>query len=401
MKGIKKSKIGLAMRRAGALALAFSVFAASAVQCPWDVAAHSTAAVNVSLGHADDCECKVADLSNGWYIPGSTHKFNVEFSLFVEGLTNGIKKIDASDVIGLECEYRSKDGSTVVKSEGTSVWYRIDDNTDHEGAETEVRISYTGYKLNGNTYDETEDVIGGGILKKADDFYLMSSSCNPAITIKGNTSQQLIAYAQHFTRSDPYGSSVVDVSSWVDWSQVRLSGSGLVKVSSTGLLTASSTNRGGEFEIGIYPGILKLPDGVLLETCPGVFRLRGNVIPDSSTSQGNQNPGGSSGDKNNTNNNKKITVSRPVITSLKNVKGRKIAVKWKKVKDAASYQIQYSTDKKFKKDVKSKKLKKTGITLPKLKKNKKYFVRVRACQKVSGVTYQSKWSKVKNVKVKK
>ena len=34
MKGIKKSKIGLAMRRAGALALAFSVFAASAVQCP-------------------------------------------------------------------------------------------------------------------------------------------------------------------------------------------------------------------------------------------------------------------------------------------------------------------------------------------------------------------------------
>ena len=71
------------------------------------------------------------------------------------------------------------------------------------------------------------------------------------------------------------------------------------------------------------------------------------------------------------------------------------------MKGATGYQIQYTTDKKFKKGIKSKELKKNNITLAKLSKNKKYYVRVRAYQKVSGVTYQSKWSKVKNKSVKK
>ncbi len=386
-----KNKIGMAMRKAGVLALAFSVFAASVVLIPQDVGAHLTATVEGSLRHADDCECKAANLGNNWYIPGSIHKFNLEFST------------DVSNIIDLEYEYRSEDSSVLIKSDGFSAWYQINRRTDNQSVHPNVAYSYTGYKKNGVVYDEIDGGIASScILEIEDDFYVVSSSCNPPITIKGNTSQQLKVYAQHFTLSDPYGSSVEDVTSWIDWSQVDKSGTS-IEVSNTGLLTAPNTKRGGEFTIGIYNKALKLPAGVLL-TVTGPSALRGNVIPNSSDSQGNQNTDENKNNTNgsgNKNNNKNVTVPRPVITALKNVKGKKLTVKWKKVKGATGYQIQYTTDKKFKKGIKSKELKKNNITLAKLSKNKKYYVRVRAYQKVSGVTYQSKWSKVKNKSVKK
>ena len=70
----------------------------------------------------------------------------------------------------------------------------------------------------------------------------------------------------------------------------------------------------------------------------------------------------------------------------------------------SGYEIQYSTDKKFNSNVKTvtiKKNKTTSTTIKNLTKNKKYYVRIRTYKTVSGKTYYSSWSSVKNVKIKK
>ena len=76
-------------------------------------------------------------------------------------------------------------------------------------------------------------------------------------------------------------------------------------------------------------------------------------------------------------------------------KGRKLAVNWAKDKRASGYQVQVSTDKKFKKGVKSKNLPKTSYTFAKLKTGKKYYVRVRSYKKSGKETLYSAWSKGK------
>ena len=81
----------------------------------------------------------------------------------------------------------------------------------------------------------------------------------------------------------------------------------------------------------------------------------------------------------------KITVEvspkKQIVKSLKTAKGKKLKVSWKKDKQATGYQIQYSTDKKFKKGTKTvniSKYKTISKTISKLKAGKKYYVRVRA-----------------------
>ena len=88
------------------------------------------------------------------------------------------------------------------------------------------------------------------------------------------------------------------------------------------------------------------------------------------------------------------------ITSVKNVKGKKISTKWKKVKGAKGYQLQYALSKKFKKK-KSIQTKKTKYTIKKLKKKKTYYIRVRAYKMNGKKKVYGKWSKVKKVKAKK
>lgn len=83
-----------------------------------------------------------------------------------------------------------------------------------------------------------------------------------------------------------------------------------------------------------------------------------------------------------------IKVGKPKI-SLKRSK-TKIQVQFKKVKNAKKYQIQYATNKKFKK-AKSKTTTKLKYTIKGLKKNKKYYIRVRG---VNGKKKGS-WSAVK------
>lgn len=103
----------------------------------------------------------------------------------------------------------------------------------------------------------------------------------------------------------------------------------------------------------------------------------------------------------------KVTVkpAKVAVTSLKTMKGKKLSVKWKKAPNATGYEIQYSTDKKFKKGVKQIKIAKgkaTSCTLKKLKDNKKYYVRIRAYKavKVKGKkqTLKGAWGTVRGSK---
>ena len=75
-------------------------------------------------------------------------------------------------------------------------------------------------------------------------------------------------------------------------------------------------------------------------------------------------------------------------------------MKISKVSGAKKYQVQYSTKSSFK-GAKTKTIKKTTYKITKLKKKKKYYVRVRAVKyNLSGEVVNSKWTK-KSVKTKK
>ena len=103
---------------------------------------------------------------------------------------------------------------------------------------------------------------------------------------------------------------------------------------------------------------------------------------------------------------KKVTIrvspKKPSVKSANTAKGKKLIVKWAKDKMAPGYQVQISTDKKFKKNVKSKNLSKTSYTFTKLKTGKKYYVRMCSYKKFGKETLYSAWSKAKvSGKVKK
>ena len=87
------------------------------------------------------------------------------------------------------------------------------------------------------------------------------------------------------------------------------------------------------------------------------------------------------------------------ISSIK-VKNEAITIKWKKKSGITGYQIQYSTNSKFKKgnkSIKIKNVKTVSKKITKLKVAKKYYVRIRTYK---GKKY-SKWSKVKSIKTPK
>ena len=90
-------------------------------------------------------------------------------------------------------------------------------------------------------------------------------------------------------------------------------------------------------------------------------------------------------------------------TSLVCKKGGKLTVKWSKLKGVDGYELEYCKSKKFDKAPKTKKVKKAKtktVTIKKLKKKTKYYVRMRTYKEVAGVKYYSKWSKPKMIKAK-
>ncbi len=97
--------------------------------------------------------------------------------------------------------------------------------------------------------------------------------------------------------------------------------------------------------------------------------------------------------------NTSATLQKPAkvkVSSVKNVKGKKVTVTFKKAANATSYQISYSLKKNFK-GAKTVKTTKTSYTIKKLKKGKTYYIRVRACNTAGKGAY----SAVKKVKIKK
>ena len=109
----------------------------------------------------------------------------------------------------------------------------------------------------------------------------------------------------------------------------------------------------------------------------------------------------------------KIGPKAAIITTPK--AGRKLFVaKWKKMgtkmvlpngkkANITGYQVQYSTDKKFKKGLKTsnqKGYKKTYKKISKLKAKTTYYIRIRTYIKYGGKTYYSTWSSSKRVKTK-
>lgn len=96
----------------------------------------------------------------------------------------------------------------------------------------------------------------------------------------------------------------------------------------------------------------------------------------------------------------------PKGTSLKPLKAakKKLTVKWtKQAKETSGYQIQYTTDAKFKKSIKTKTVSKNGTTsatLGSLKTKKKYYIRIRTYKKMGSANYYSGWSTVKKATVK-
>ncbi len=74
------------------------------------------------------------------------------------------------------------------------------------------------------------------------------------------------------------------------------------------------------------------------------------------------------------------TAAKPAKVKKLSVKkkGSKVVVSWKKVNGAEKYQIQYTTNKKFKKGVKKITVKATKRTIKKLKSKKTYYFKVRA-----------------------
>ena len=100
----------------------------------------------------------------------------------------------------------------------------------------------------------------------------------------------------------------------------------------------------------------------------------------------------------------KVVPKKAALKSLGSKKAGQLTVSWSKQKEAKGYVVEYSTDKKFKKKVKSVTINKNGTkstTLKKLSKGKKYYVRVKAYTIIDKKKSYGKVSKVLNKTVKK
>ena len=97
-----------------------------------------------------------------------------------------------------------------------------------------------------------------------------------------------------------------------------------------------------------------------------------------------------------------IKKSRAVIKTLKNKKSKRVVLQLKKIKNATGYEVRYTTNKRFKRNIKKVKYSSNKITIRKLKKGKTYYFKARAYYKnASGKTIYGKYSPVRKLKIRK
>ena len=99
-----------------------------------------------------------------------------------------------------------------------------------------------------------------------------------------------------------------------------------------------------------------------------------------------------------------VNVGKAVVKkALKKKNAKKISLTVKRVKGATKYNVQIAKDKNFKKTIVTKTTRKLkySVSNSKFKKAKKLYARAKAIVVKGGETYQGKWSKPKQVKIKK
>ena len=99
-----------------------------------------------------------------------------------------------------------------------------------------------------------------------------------------------------------------------------------------------------------------------------------------------------------------VNVGKAVVKkAIKKKSAKKISLTLKSVKGATKYKVQIAKDKRFKKTIVTKTTKKLtySVSNSKFKKAKKLYARAKAIVVKGGETYQGKWSKPKQVKIKK
>lgn len=98
----------------------------------------------------------------------------------------------------------------------------------------------------------------------------------------------------------------------------------------------------------------------------------------------------------------KINLKKTKLSSAKSAKKKTFTTTWKKTGGNSGWQVQYSTNKKFRSGVRTVNLKarNTKLTVRKLKSRKNYYVRVRSYKKVGKQTWYSGWSSVKSVRIR-
>ena len=99
-----------------------------------------------------------------------------------------------------------------------------------------------------------------------------------------------------------------------------------------------------------------------------------------------------------------VNVGKAVVKkAIKKKSAKKISLTLKRVKGATKYKVQIAKDKRFKKTIVTKTTKKLtySVSNSKFKKAKKLYARAKAIVVKGKKTYQGKWSKLKQVKIKK
>ena len=99
-----------------------------------------------------------------------------------------------------------------------------------------------------------------------------------------------------------------------------------------------------------------------------------------------------------------VNVGKAVVKkAIKKKNAKKISLTLKRVNGATKYKVQIAKDKRFKKTIVTKTTKKLtySVSNSKFKKAKKLYARAKAIVVKGGETYQGKWSKPKQVKIKK